>query len=113
MVRDNTVAVVGAGVIGAAVAYALTREGRAVLLLDRAEPGMTGPSFGNPGHIAAELVEPLPSWTSYSDSGANCLLSAARSKFRCAGRLSFCPGHALRGGRQASRGEHASTGAAC
>jgi len=62
MVRDNTVAVVGAGVIGAAVAYALTREGRAVLLLDRAEPGMTGPSFGNPGHIAAELVEPLPSW---------------------------------------------------
>jgi D-amino-acid dehydrogenase len=62
MVRDNTVAVVGAGVIGAAVAYALTREGRAVLLLDRAEPGMTGASFGNAGHIAAELVEPLPSW---------------------------------------------------
>jgi D-hydroxyproline dehydrogenase len=62
MVRDDTVAVVGAGVIGAAVAYALTREGRAVLLLDRAEPGMTGASFGNAGHIAAELVEPLPSW---------------------------------------------------
>ncbi|MGB6766825.1 MAG: FAD-dependent oxidoreductase [Methyloceanibacter sp.] len=62
MVRDNTVAVVGAGVIGAAVAYALTREGRAVLLLDRADPGMTGASFGNAGHIAAELVEPLPSW---------------------------------------------------
>jgi glycine/D-amino acid oxidase-like deaminating enzyme len=62
MARDDTVAVVGAGVIGAAVAYALTREGRAVLLLDRAEPGMTGASFGNAGHIAAELVEPLPSW---------------------------------------------------
>ena len=62
MVRDHTVTVVGAGVIGAAVAYALTREGRAVLLLDRAEPGMTGASFGNAGHIAAELVEPLPSW---------------------------------------------------
>jgi len=62
MVRDDTVAVVGAGVIGAAVAYALAREGRAVLLLDRAEPGMTGASFGNAGHIAAELVEPLPSW---------------------------------------------------
>jgi glycine/D-amino acid oxidase-like deaminating enzyme len=42
--------------------YALTREGRTVLLLDRAEPGMTGASFGNAGHIAAELVEPLPSW---------------------------------------------------
>ena len=62
MVRDDTVAVVGAGVIGAAVAYALAREGRAVLLLDRAEPGMAGASFGNAGHIAAELVEPLPSW---------------------------------------------------
>ena len=62
MVRNDTVAVVGAGVIGAAVAYALAREGRGVLLLDRAEPGMTGASFGNAGHIAAELVEPLPSW---------------------------------------------------
>ena len=62
MVRDDTVAVVGAGVIGAAVAYALTREGRTVLLLDRAEPGLAGASFGNAGHIAAELVEPLPSW---------------------------------------------------
>jgi glycine/D-amino acid oxidase-like deaminating enzyme len=62
MVRDDTVAVVGAGVVGAAVAYALTREGRAVLLLDRAEPGLAGASFGNAGHIAAELVEPLPSW---------------------------------------------------
>ena len=62
MIRDDTVAVVGAGVIGAAVAYALAREGRTILLLDRAEPGIAGASFGNAGHIAAELVEPLPSW---------------------------------------------------
>jgi len=62
MERDHTVAVVGAGVIGAAVAYALAREGSAVLLLDRAEPGVAGASFGNAGHIATELVEPLPSW---------------------------------------------------
>ena len=62
MVHVDTVAVVGGGVIGAAVAYALAREGRGVLLLDRADPGMTGASFGNAGHIAAELVEPLPSW---------------------------------------------------
>jgi D-amino-acid dehydrogenase len=62
MTRGNTVAVVGAGVIGAAVAYALAREGRHVLLLDRAEPGITGASFGNAGHVAAELVEPLPSF---------------------------------------------------
>ena len=54
-------AVIGAGVIGSAVACALAREGHAVLLLDRAEPGIAGASFGNVGHIAAELVEPLPS----------------------------------------------------
>jgi glycine/D-amino acid oxidase-like deaminating enzyme len=57
----HKVAVVGAGVIGAAVAHALAREGISVLLLDRSEPGMAGASFGNAGHLAAELVEPLPS----------------------------------------------------
>jgi D-amino-acid dehydrogenase len=31
------------------------------LLLDRAAPGIAGASFGNVGHIAAELVQPLPS----------------------------------------------------
>jgi D-hydroxyproline dehydrogenase len=55
------VAVIGAGVIGASVAYALAREGRRVVLLDRAEPGLGGASFGNAGHIATELLEPLPS----------------------------------------------------
>lgn len=58
---SETIAVIGAGVIGAAVAYALAREGRPVLLLDRGPPGMGGASFGNVGHIASELVEPLPS----------------------------------------------------
>jgi D-hydroxyproline dehydrogenase len=61
MSEQDTIAVIGAGVIGAAVALALAREGRRVLLLDRAEPGMAGASFGNVGHIAAELVQPLPS----------------------------------------------------
>ncbi len=61
MSEQDTIAVIGAGVIGAAVAYALAREGRRVLLLDRAEPGVAGASFGNVGHIAAEIVEPLPS----------------------------------------------------
>jgi D-hydroxyproline dehydrogenase len=54
-------AVVGAGIVGAATAYALAAEGRKVLLLDRAEPGVAGASYGNVGHIAAELVQPLPS----------------------------------------------------
>jgi D-hydroxyproline dehydrogenase len=61
MSEQDTIAVIGAGVIGAAVAFALAREGRRVLLLDRAEPGIAGASFGNAGHIAAELVQPLPS----------------------------------------------------
>ena len=57
----DAVAVIGAGVIGCAIAYALAREGRQVILIDRDEPGRAGASFGNVGHIAAELVEPLPS----------------------------------------------------
>ena len=61
MREQERVAVVGAGVIGAAVAFALAREGRPVVLLDRAAPGEAGASFGNAGHIAVELVEPLPS----------------------------------------------------
>src|SRR6202051_2123990 len=58
---QDTIAVIGAGIIGAAAALALAREGHQVLLLARAEPGVAGASFGNVGHIAAELVEPLPS----------------------------------------------------
>jgi D-amino-acid dehydrogenase len=61
MSEQGAIAVIGAGVIGAAVALALAREGRRVLLLDRAAPGLAGASFGNVGHIAAELVQPLPS----------------------------------------------------
>jgi D-amino-acid dehydrogenase len=48
-------------VIGSAVAFALARQGRRIVLIDRAEPGEAGASFGNAGHVATELVEPLPS----------------------------------------------------
>lgn len=61
MSQQDTIAVIGAGVIGSAVACALAREGRRVLLMDRAAPGEAGASFGNAGHIATELLEPLPS----------------------------------------------------
>ncbi|MGB8693974.1 MAG: FAD-dependent oxidoreductase, partial [Steroidobacteraceae bacterium] len=61
MNQQDSVAVIGSGIIGAAVGLALAREGRRVVLLDRAEPGVAGASFGNVGHIAAELVQPLPS----------------------------------------------------
>jgi glycine/D-amino acid oxidase-like deaminating enzyme len=61
MHEQGSVAVIGAGVIGSAVAYALARENRPVVLIDRAEPGTGGASYGNAGHIAAELSVPLPS----------------------------------------------------
>src|SRR5882757_340261 len=59
--QDDAIAVVGAGVIGCAVAQALAAQGRQVLLLDRAGPAIAGASFGNVGHIATEQVETLPS----------------------------------------------------
>src|SRR5882757_10732013 len=55
------VAVVGAGIVGCAVAWALTKAGRHVLLIDRADPATAGASFGNVGHIATEQLQPLPS----------------------------------------------------
>ena len=61
MAEQESIAVIGAGVIGSAIACALAQEGRRVVLVDRAPPGEAGASFGNAGHIATELVEPLPS----------------------------------------------------
>src|SRR5271165_5712008 len=88
MSEQDTIAVIGAGVIGAAVAFALAREGRRVLLLDRAEPGIAGASFGNVGHIAAELVQPLPS--------AGLLFGFWRELFRFGGALDLPAGQVLR-----------------
>ena len=53
--------VIGAGIQGCTIAYRLACEGRDVLLLDRAQPGIAGASFGNAGRIAVELVQPIPS----------------------------------------------------
>ena len=59
--RFEGAAVIGAGVIGCAIAYRLAASGRSVLLLDPAEPGLGGGSYGNAGRIGVELVEPIPS----------------------------------------------------
>lgn len=58
---SDSIAVIGAGVIGCSVAWNLAREGRSVILIDPDEPGRAGASFGNAGHIASELIEPTPS----------------------------------------------------
>jgi D-hydroxyproline dehydrogenase len=61
MSEQGSIAVIGAGIIGSAIAMNLAREGRRVMLIDRAEPGIAGASFGNAGHIACEDIQPLPS----------------------------------------------------
>ena len=58
--QARSIAIIGAGVIGSAAAFALAREGWRVVLFDRAPPGEAGASYGNAGHVATELVEPLP-----------------------------------------------------
>jgi len=62
MTRDDTartsVAVVGAGIVGAAIALELRKRGHAVVLVDRDEPGR-GCSFGNSGAISPGSVAPL------------------------------------------------------
>jgi len=55
------IAVIGAGVIGCAIAWKLCQQGLPVLLVDRSDPATAGASYGNAGHIATEQVEPLPS----------------------------------------------------
>ncbi len=57
----NRTVIVGAGVIGCAAAWALTKAGRRVLLIDRDEPATAGASYGNVGHVATEQLQPLPS----------------------------------------------------
>jgi len=52
------IVVVGAGIVGATIAYVLARRGAHVTLIDRAEPGR-GCSYGNAGAIAPASVAPL------------------------------------------------------
>jgi glycine/D-amino acid oxidase-like deaminating enzyme len=55
---DQTVIVIGAGIVGTATARALQREGHRVTLLDSAEPGRAT-SYGNAGFVAIDHVLPL------------------------------------------------------
>jgi D-amino-acid dehydrogenase len=52
-----TTVVIGAGIIGTAIAHELVKRGRKVVLLDRDTPGM-GASFGNMGSIAVTEFMP-------------------------------------------------------
>ena len=52
------IAVIGAGIVGAAAAYVLCKRGAHVTLIDRADPGR-GCSYGNAGAISPGSVAPL------------------------------------------------------
>ncbi len=55
--HSNKIAVVGAGIIGVAIAFELQRRGKPVVLIDRDEPGR-GASFGNMASIAVTEFMP-------------------------------------------------------
>lgn len=55
---DQNVIVIGAGIVGAATARALQRDGHQVILIDSGEPGRAT-SYGNAGFIAIDHVLPL------------------------------------------------------
>ena len=57
---QQTIVIVGAGIIGITIACRLVREHEQVLLVDQLAPG-SATSFGNAGHIAAEQIFPLAS----------------------------------------------------
>lgn len=61
LAQGASIAVVGAGIVGVSAAFVLAERGYRVTLFDRDDPGRTGPSFGNAGHIAAQGIFPLAS----------------------------------------------------
>jgi D-amino-acid dehydrogenase len=58
MMTTKNIAVIGAGIVGACIAYALVKRGAKVVLIDRDEPGR-GCSYGNLGAISESSIAPL------------------------------------------------------
>lgn len=58
--RQNSIVVIGAGIVGLAIALRLQQSGEQVTLIDRADPGREA-SFGNVGLICSSQIFPLPS----------------------------------------------------
>lgn len=56
--NQQTLAVIGAGIIGLCTALQAQRQGYQVTLMDKDLPGK-GASFGNAGYLATELIDPL------------------------------------------------------
>ena len=60
-VRGGDVLVVGAGVIGSAIAFRLAQRGARVVIVDRGEPGAAATANGFAG-VTAALEEPVSIW---------------------------------------------------
>jgi D-amino-acid dehydrogenase len=58
-VAPRSILVIGAGIVGLAIAWRLLREGAAVAVVDPEPPGEGGASFGNAGAISSSSVAPL------------------------------------------------------
>lgn len=57
--QGQHIAIIGAGIVGSCCAAQLILQGAKVTLIDRAMPGMAGPSRGNAAHIAAPEIIPM------------------------------------------------------
>ncbi len=55
---ERSIAVIGAGIVGVAVALALTSDGHKVTIIDHSEVG-AGTSYGNAGGIVTGAVTPI------------------------------------------------------
>ena len=89
MTRTNheSVAVIGAGVVGLCTALEFIRAGFTVSLFDR-EPPAKQTSFGNAGYLAAEYLEPLAS--------PEHIYSALRLSFSDHSAFKVTPDHGLK-----------------
>ncbi|MEO1491971.1 MAG: FAD-binding oxidoreductase [Pseudomonadota bacterium] len=61
MTKPQSIAVVGAGIVGVSTAEWLRRDGHTVTLMDRTDPGQPAQtSYGNAGILAATSIVPVP-----------------------------------------------------
>jgi D-amino-acid dehydrogenase len=82
---DISVAIVGAGIVGTALAFRLAEAGYHVTLFDPGAPGELGPSYGNAGHIAGSDIFPL--------SSPGIVLKGLGMLLKADGPLKIAPSH--------------------
>ncbi len=87
---QHDVAIIGSGIIGVTLAWKLSRAGRAVTLIDRADPGR-GCSFGNAATFATEQIFPLADPANLKDLPRYLLSADSPLTFRRSSLLRVLP----------------------